>query len=60
MADQQLEAEAPSKKDNRQFEEALQKLWEKTRLVSDMLVRLKEENKSLKARAAELESGEQR
>lgn len=58
MPEQQLETEAVSKKDVRHFEEVLQRLWEKARLVSELLIRLKSENKTLKDRVAELEAAE--
>jgi septal ring factor EnvC (AmiA/AmiB activator) len=56
----QLDAEMANKKDLRQLEDSLQKLWEKARLVSDSLLRLKTENQELKNRIASLESKEQR
>ncbi len=43
------------KKDLRQIEESLQSLWEKARLVSDLLLRLKAENKELQSRLSGLE-----
>ncbi|MGB2869630.1 MAG: hypothetical protein WBD36_14335 [Bacteroidota bacterium] len=60
MPEQQLEEEAVSKKDVRHFEEVLQKLWEKARLVSDLLIRVKSENKTLQDRVSELEAVEMR
>jgi chromosome segregation ATPase len=56
----QLDAEMANKKDLRQLEDSLQKLWEKARLVSDSLLRLKTENQELKNRIVSLESKEQR
>lgn len=60
MPELQLDAEMANKKDLRQLEDSLQKLWEKARLVSDSLLRLKTENQELKNRIASLESKEQR
>lgn len=53
-----LDADAADKKDLRQLEGSLQKLWEKARLVSDSLLRLRSENQELKSRIASLESQE--
>ena len=60
MPELNLDAEAANKNDLRQLEESLQKLWEKARLVSDSLIRLKTENQELKGRIASLESKEHR
>jgi response regulator RpfG family c-di-GMP phosphodiesterase len=48
------------KKDLRQLEESLHVLWEKARLVSDELLRLKAENKELKNRLSGLEVDKRR
>ena len=58
MPDQHIEAEPEQKHDLRRMEESLQKLWEKARLVSDSLIRLKSENKELRDRIASLASQE--
>lgn len=60
MPEQQLEAEAASAKDLRHLEETLQKLWEKARRVSDLLIHLKQENKNLRSKVSELETSGER
>ena len=60
MPEQLLDAETAEKKDLRQLEESLQSLWEKARLVSDLLLRLKTENKELQSRLSSLELKERR
>jgi predicted nucleic acid-binding Zn-ribbon protein len=60
VPEQLLEAETTEKKDLRQLEESLQSLWEKARLVSDQLLRLKTENKELQSRLSSLEGKERR
>jgi chromosome segregation ATPase len=60
LPEQLLDAETAEKKDLRQLEESLQSLWEKARLVSDLLLRLKTENKELKSRVSSLELKERR
>ncbi len=60
MPEQLLDAETAEKKDLRQLEESLQSLWEKARLVSDALLRLKTENKELQSRLSSLELKERR
>ncbi|MGD0341051.1 MAG: hypothetical protein ABSA76_05020 [Bacteroidales bacterium] len=60
MPEQLIDAETTEKKDLRQLEESLQSLWEKARLVSDLLLRLKAENKELHSRLSSLELKEQR
>jgi len=42
-----------------QLESSLQKLWQKARQLSDILLRLKNENESLRRRVEELEGREQ-
>ena len=60
MPEQLIDAETAEKKDLRQLEESLQSLWEKARLVSDLLLRLKAENKELHSRLSSLELKERR
>ena len=60
MPEQLIDAEMTEKKDLRQLEESLQSLWEKARLVSDLLLRLKAENKELKSKLSSLELKERR
>ena len=60
MPEQLIDAEMTEKKDLRQLEESLQSLWEKARLVSDLLLRLKAENKELKSKLSSLEVQERR
>ena len=60
MPEQLLDAETAEKKDLRQLEDSLQSLWEKARLVSDQLLRLKAENKELHSRLSSLELKERR
>ena len=60
MPEQQIEAETIQKQDLQRMEESLQKLWEKARLVSDVLLRLKSENKELRNRIESLESEERK
>ena len=60
MPEQLIDAETAEKKDLRQLEEALQSLWEKARLVSDLLLRLKTENKELQSKLSSLELQERR
>jgi hypothetical protein len=60
LPEQLIDAETAEKKDLRQLEESLQSLWEKARLVSDLLLRLKTENKELQSRISSLEIKERR
>ena len=60
MPEQLIDAEMAEKKDLRQLEESLQSLWEKARLVSELLLRLKAENKELQGRLSSLELKERR
>jgi predicted nucleic acid-binding Zn-ribbon protein len=60
LPEQLIDAEMTEKKDLRQLEESLQSLWEKARLVSDLLLRLKAENKELKSKLSSLELKERR
>ncbi len=60
MPEQLIDAETAEKKDLRRLEESLQSLWEKARLVSDLLLRLKTENKELQSKLSSLELKERR
>ena len=55
MPEQLIDAETAEKKDLRQLEESLQSLWEKARLVSNVILRLKVENKELRNKLLSLE-----
>ena len=60
MPEQLLDAEMAEKKDLRHLEESLHILWEKARSVSEVLLRLKSENKELQSRISSLEVQERR
>jgi chromosome segregation ATPase len=60
VPEQLFDAETVEKKDLRQLEESLHVLWEKARNVSDVLLRLKAENKELHGRISSLELKERR
>ena len=60
MPEQLFDTETAEKKDLRQLEDSLAKLWEKARLVSDALLRAKAENKELQDRLSSLELKERR
>ncbi len=60
MPELKFDTEAAKTHDLRHLEESLQKLWDKARLVSDAIIRLKEENKELQDRIASLEATEGR
>jgi len=60
LPEQLIDAETAEKKDLRRLEESLQSLWEKARLVSDLLLRLKTENKELQSKLSSLELKERR
>jgi predicted nucleic acid-binding Zn-ribbon protein len=60
LADQLLDTETTDKKDVRHLEESLQILWDKVRHVSDVLLRLKVENKELQSQISSLELKERR
>jgi hypothetical protein len=60
LPEQLLDAETAEKKELRQLEDSLQKLWEKARLVSDALLREKAEKKELQSRLSSLEMKERR
>jgi hypothetical protein len=55
LSDQQLDTERTEKDDTKHLEESLQALWEKAHTVSDVLLRLKAENKELQSRISSLE-----
>ncbi|MEX2117758.1 MAG: hypothetical protein WEB37_12815 [Bacteroidota bacterium] len=55
-----VEPEVTNDKEIDQLEGSLQKLWEKARRLSDILLRLKEENESLRRRLEEVEQKEHR
>ncbi|MCI0706759.1 MAG: hypothetical protein L0Y80_04640 [Ignavibacteriae bacterium] len=58
MPDTQVEPDVVSESDLHTLEVSLEKLWEKARRVSDLLLRFKEENQGLQGRIAELERAE--
>jgi len=60
LPEQLIDAETAEKMDLRRLEESLQSLWEKARLVSDLLLRLKTENKELQSKLSSLELKERR
>jgi hypothetical protein len=55
-----LEAEVVAKRDLQHLEDSLQRLWEKAHIVSETIIRLKEENKELLSRVASLVADEGR
>jgi septal ring factor EnvC (AmiA/AmiB activator) len=55
-----VEPEVTNDKEIDQVESSLQKLWEKARRLSDILLRLNEENQSLRRRLEEVELKERR
>lgn len=55
-----IDTEMTDKKGLKHLEEALQTLWDKARHVSDVLLRLKAENKELQSRILSLELKEHR
>ncbi|HEY5615425.1 MAG TPA: hypothetical protein VIL52_05325 [Bacteroidota bacterium] len=55
MPETQVEPDVVSERNLHTLEASLEKLWEKARRVSDLLLRFKEENQSLKGRISELE-----
>ena len=60
MPEQLIDTEMSEKKGLKHLEEALQTLWDKARHVSDVLLRLKAENKELQSRILSLELKEHR
>jgi hypothetical protein len=60
LPEQIIGTETGEKRDLRQLEESLQSLWEKARLVSDLLLQLKAENKELHSKLSSLELKERR
>jgi hypothetical protein len=59
LPEQLIDTEMTDKKGLKRLEDALQTLWEKARHVSDVLLRLKAENKELQSRILSLELKEQ-
>ncbi len=55
MPELQEEPVVVSERDLHTLESSLEKLWEKARRVSDLLIRLKDENQGLKERVRSLE-----
>lgn len=55
MPEQQVEPETANRTDVRTLEVSLQKLWEKARTISELLINLKQENKALRGRVGDLE-----
>ena len=55
MPETHVESDVVSDMDLNTLEVSLEKLWEKARRVSDLLLRFKEENQSLRGRVSELE-----
>ena len=60
LAELQVESEPAGKVDVRHLDEILQRLWEKARVVSESLTRMREENQSLKKRVTDLEHVERK
>ena len=60
MPEQLIDTEMMDKKGVKRLEDALQTLWDKARHVSDVLLRLKAENKELQNRILSLESKDRR
>ena len=60
MPEQPIDPEMTDKKGLKHLEDALQALWDKARHVSDVLLRLKAENKELQSRILSLELQERR
>jgi chromosome segregation ATPase len=60
LPEQLIDTETTDKKDLKHLEESLHALWDKARYVSDVLLRLKAENKELQSRISSLELKEHR
>jgi septal ring factor EnvC (AmiA/AmiB activator) len=60
LSEQLFDTETTDKKDLKHLETSLQTLWDKSRQVSDALLRLKAENKELRGRISSLELKERR
>jgi len=60
LPEQLIDTEVTDKKGLRRLEDALQILWDKARHVSDVLLRLKAENKELQSQILSLELKEHR
>jgi hypothetical protein len=60
LPEQLIDTEMAEKKGLKHLEDALQTLWDKARNVSDVILRLKSENKELQNRILSLELNERR
>jgi len=60
LPEQLIDTEMTDKKGLKRLEDALQILWDKARLVSDVLLKLKAENKELQSQILSLELKERR
>ena len=60
MPEQLIDTEMADKKDLKHLEDSLQILWDKARRVSDVILKLKAENKELQNRISGLELKERR
>jgi hypothetical protein len=60
LPEQLIDTEITDKKSLKHLEEALQLLWDKARHVSEVVLRLKTENKELQSRILSLELNERR
>jgi hypothetical protein len=60
LPEQLIDIEITDKKDLKHLEDSLQILWEKARRVSDVILKLKTENKELQSRISGLELKERR
>jgi hypothetical protein len=60
LSEQLFDTETTDKKDLKHLESSLQVLWDKARQVSEVLLRLKAENKELRSRISSLELKERR
>jgi len=58
LSESHVESDVTNGREVDQVESSLQKLWEKARRLSDVLLRLKEENQSLRRRLEESEKRE--
>ncbi len=59
MSDSHIATEVTSGKDRSNLEALLQSLWEKSRRVSELVLRLKRENESLKKHVDEIQQGQE-
>jgi anion-transporting ArsA/GET3 family ATPase len=60
LPEQLIDTEMADKKDLKHLEESLQILWDKARRVSEVILKLKAENKELQSRISGLELSERR